>query len=116
MWDSTHYKLEQHSFSSEGEALCIYGDPPYPHRIHLQHPFATYTRGNRPSIHKQGSHFSQMGIWRYCELPIMLNYGIVEDVGTLEEFLKVSSNREEFLLYMEYFPEHSKVIEAKTRG
>ena len=46
----------------------------------------------------------------------MLNYGIVEDVGTLEEFLKVSSNREEFLLYMEYFPEHSKVIEAKTRG
>ena len=33
-------QLEQHSFSPDGRALCIYGDPAYPHRIHLQHPFA----------------------------------------------------------------------------
>ena len=29
-------QLEQFSFSHTGQALCIYGDPAYPHRIHLQ--------------------------------------------------------------------------------
>ena len=33
-------QLEQHSFSPTGQALCIYGDPAYPHRLHLQCPFA----------------------------------------------------------------------------
>ena len=33
-------QLEQMSFSPTGEAMCIYGDPAYPHRIHLQPPFA----------------------------------------------------------------------------
>ena len=32
-------ELEQYSFAPDGEALCIYGDPAYPHRIHLQCPF-----------------------------------------------------------------------------
>ena len=31
-------EVEQHSFPPDGEALCIYGDPAYPHRIHLQCP------------------------------------------------------------------------------
>ena len=33
-------QLEPHSFSPDGQALCIYGDPAYPHRLHLQCPFA----------------------------------------------------------------------------
>ena len=33
-------QLEQHSFFPTGQAMCIYGDPAYPHRIHLQCPFA----------------------------------------------------------------------------
>ena len=33
-------QLEEHSFSPDGQALCIYGDPAYPHRVHLQRPFA----------------------------------------------------------------------------
>ena len=32
-------QLEQFSFSPTGQALCIYGDPAYPHRIHLQRPY-----------------------------------------------------------------------------
>ena len=32
-------QLEQHSFSPDGQALCIYGDPAYPLRVHLQSPF-----------------------------------------------------------------------------
>eukprot|EP00795_Rhopilema_esculentum_P015955 gene15955-biopygen5338 len=33
-------QLEQHSFSPDGATLCIYGDPAYPHRVHLQRSFA----------------------------------------------------------------------------
>ena len=32
-------ELERHAFSPTGQAMCIYGDPAYPHRIHLQRPF-----------------------------------------------------------------------------
>ena len=32
-------QLEEYSFSPAGLALCIYGDPAYPHRIHLQRPY-----------------------------------------------------------------------------
>ena len=31
--------LNGHAFSATGEAMCLYGDPAYPHRIHLQGPF-----------------------------------------------------------------------------
>ena len=31
--------LQQHSFDSNGNPLCIYGDPAYPLRVHLQSPF-----------------------------------------------------------------------------
>ena len=33
-------KLSQHSFSPDGQPLCIYGDPAYPQTVHLQCPFA----------------------------------------------------------------------------
>ena len=35
-------RLQGHSFRANGEPLCIYGDPAYPLRLHLQSPF----RGN----------------------------------------------------------------------
>ena len=31
--------LERNAFSTTGEAMCIYGDPAYPLRIHLHAPF-----------------------------------------------------------------------------
>ena len=31
--------LEQFAFSPNGQPMCIYGDPAYPMRIHLQAPF-----------------------------------------------------------------------------
>ena len=31
--------LEVHSISPNGQPLCIYGDPAYPLRVHLQGPF-----------------------------------------------------------------------------
>ena len=32
-------KLERHAFSPTGQAMCIYGDPAYPHCVHLQRLF-----------------------------------------------------------------------------
>jgi len=32
-------KLERHAFPPTGQAMCRYGDPAYPHRVHLQRPF-----------------------------------------------------------------------------
>ena len=32
-------ELERHAFSPTGQAMCIYGDPAYPHHVHLQRPF-----------------------------------------------------------------------------
>ena len=32
-------ELEQYAFSPTGEPMCIYGDPAYPLRVHLQAPF-----------------------------------------------------------------------------
>ena len=33
------HQLERSTFSSTGEPLCLYGDPAYPLRVHLQAPF-----------------------------------------------------------------------------
>ena len=30
--------LEQHAFSPDGQPMCLYGDPAYPLRVHLQAP------------------------------------------------------------------------------
>ena len=32
-------ELERHAFSPTGQAMCTYGDPAYPHRVHLPRPF-----------------------------------------------------------------------------
>ena len=34
--------LQQFAFSPTGQAMCIYGDPAYPLRIHLQAPFRNH--------------------------------------------------------------------------
>ena len=39
--DSGHLQdLEAYAFSSAGLPMCIYGDPAYPLKVHLQGPFA----------------------------------------------------------------------------
>ena len=47
-------QLEQHSFTPDGQPLCIYGDPAYPQRVFLQCPFA-----RRPDLTVQEQAFSQ---------------------------------------------------------
>ena len=33
------YNLEQYAYNTAGDAMCIYGDPAYPLRVHLQGPY-----------------------------------------------------------------------------
>ena len=47
-------QLGQHSFSPDGQPLSIYGDPAYPHRVHLQCPFA-----RRPNLTDEEQAFNQ---------------------------------------------------------
>ena len=42
-WSGLINKLQRHAFNPAGQPLCIYGDPAYPLRTHLQAPF---TLGN----------------------------------------------------------------------
>ena len=32
-------RLEDHAFNLDGQPMCLYGDPAYPLRVHLQAPF-----------------------------------------------------------------------------
>ena len=36
-------QLEKHSYNLYEEPMCLYGDPAYPLRVHLQRPFANPT-------------------------------------------------------------------------
>ena len=37
-------KLERNAFAPNGEPMCLYGDPAYPLRVHLQAPFRMVVR------------------------------------------------------------------------
>ena len=42
-------ELELHAHSPTGETMCLYGDPAYPVRSHLQAPFRPGNKLNRES-------------------------------------------------------------------
>ena len=44
--------LNKHSFETNGESLCIYGDLTYPLRVHLQ---AEFRGGNLSAQRKEGN-------------------------------------------------------------
>lgn len=53
-------KLNNHSFSPAGDPLCIYGDPAYPLRVHLQGPFRNTAAGLTPDQEAYNKAMSQM--------------------------------------------------------
>ena len=65
-------ELSHYSFAPDGTPLCVYGDPAYPLRVHLQGSFkrrsfdtsrATVQQGHEPS-----QSFGKMAIWGHCKL------------------------------------------------
>jgi len=64
-------ELEEYSYAPNGDALCIYNNPAYPLRQHLQCPFRerqalTPEQQAFKSFHEQGSCFRGVGVWRNC--------------------------------------------------
>ena len=45
--------LEQYAFSTTGQPMCIYGDPAYPLRVHLQGPFRDAYLTPQKQLYKQ---------------------------------------------------------------
>lgn len=61
--------LQNYAFSPDGEPMCIYGDPAYPLRVHLQDPFrgAVVT----PAIQKFNKSMSSVWVsveWAFGEV------------------------------------------------
>ena len=48
-------ELQMYSFNRNGEPLCIYGDPAYPLRIHLQTPYKHARRRTDEQMHFKSS-------------------------------------------------------------
>ena len=59
----------EHYAHVDGRSMCVYGDPAYPHRVHLQAPFR-----NRPltaemdAFNKSMSRVRVTVEWRHCKL------------------------------------------------
>lgn len=59
--------LQAFAFSRVGDPICIYGDPAYPLRVHLQAPFRNAlinaTDGGIQFFHEFRPIFSGMAVW-----------------------------------------------------
>ena len=42
--------LQRNAISLTGQPLCVYGDPAYPLRVHLQAPFSTGGQDHSPNV------------------------------------------------------------------
>ena len=67
------HDLERHAFSTGGQPLCIYGDPAYPLRVHLQGPFQGAALTPQMEmfmqwIHELCSSVSGVAVWRHFKL------------------------------------------------
>ena len=69
-------EVEHYSFAPDGEVPCIYEDPAYPHRIHLQCPFQQ--RQGLPPEHQKFDHsMSQIRVsveWVVKEIVTYFNF------------------------------------------
>jgi hypothetical protein len=61
--------LEQHAYSPDGEPMCIYGDPAYPLRVHLQALFRDVLMN--PAMQEFNRSMSAVRVsveWAFCEV------------------------------------------------
>ena len=52
--------LELHAYSPTGQVMCVYGDPAYPLRAHLQAPFRAGARALTPAIELYNKNMSKV--------------------------------------------------------
>lgn len=64
--------LNHHAYSTAGHPMCIYGDPAYPLRVHLQGPFKNAVL--TPQIHTYNDAMSSVRISVECLFGDIINY------------------------------------------
>jgi len=52
--------LELHAYSPTGQVMCVYGDPAYPLRAHLQAPFRAGARALTPAMELYNKNMSKV--------------------------------------------------------
>ena len=67
--------LEQYAFSGNGTPMCLYGDPAYPLRVHLQSPFTNARlTGDIQRVNGCSKGFCGMDFWRDHQLLQVLRF------------------------------------------
>ena len=61
-------KLNQYAFDTNGNALCVYGDPAYPLRVHLQCPIANPTTAQEMASNKSMSQVRISVKWLFGDI------------------------------------------------
>jgi hypothetical protein len=61
------HQLEENAFSPDGNPMCVYGDPAYPHRVHLQALFRNgdiTERMKEFKTNERSESFCRVVVWR----------------------------------------------------
>ena len=61
-------KLQQYALDLQGQPLCIYGDPAYPIRVHLQAPFFNPITANQKAFNKSMSQVRVSVEWLFGDI------------------------------------------------
>jgi hypothetical protein len=61
-------KLDRHAFGMNGNPLCLYGDPAYPLRVHLQSPYPNPTTAQQAAYNKSMSHVRVSVEWLFADI------------------------------------------------
>ena len=61
-------KLNQHAFGINGNALCLYGDPAYPLRIHLHSSYLNTTTAQQKAYNKSMSQVRVSVEWLFADI------------------------------------------------
>ena len=61
--------LEQYAFSTTGQPMCIYGDPAYPLRVHLQGPFRDAYLTTQKQLYNQSMNSVRTSVeWLFADV------------------------------------------------
>ena len=61
-------KLNQHAFGINGNALCLYGDPAYPLRIHLHSPYLNPITAQQKAYNKSMNQVRVSVEWLFADI------------------------------------------------
>ena len=62
-------ELQQHAFSPNGIPLCVYGEPAYPLRVHVQTPFRNHPLTDEMIVYNKSMSSVRVSVeWLFGEI------------------------------------------------